>query len=66
MDEALKLDTTAEEAAEMQAAIARMIAEMKQLREQRQHDRAEIEKSQIETRAMLDTIAEVLAELKAL
>ena len=50
----------------MQAAIARMIAEMKQLREQRQHDRAEIEKSQIETRAMLDTIAEVLAELKAL
>ena len=65
MDEALKLETTAEEAARLQAGIAQMMSEMKQLREERRRDQAEIERSQAETREMLETIAATLAELKA-
>ena len=66
MDQALGFETSAEAAAEMEADFARMIAEMKQDREQRQCDQAEIAKSQARSRAMLDNIAQVVAELKAL
>ncbi len=65
MDEALKLETTAEEAVRLQAGIAQMMTEMRQLRKERRRDQAEIEESQAETREMLETIAETLAELKA-
>ncbi len=65
MEEAAKLETTADEGAQIQAAITQMFAEMKLLREQRRRDRAEIERSQLETRAMLDTITEALTELRA-
>jgi len=65
MDEALKLETTAEEAARLQAGIAQMMTEMRRLREERRRDQAEIEESQAKTREMLETIAETLAELRA-
>ncbi|MCP4201614.1 MAG: hypothetical protein GY769_06725 [bacterium] len=65
MDEVLKLETNAEEAARLQAGIAQMMTEMRRLREERLRDQAEIEESQAETREMLGTIAETLAELKA-
>ena len=61
MDEILPL----EEAPEMKDAIAGMIEEMKELRRQGQQDQAKVEKARVETRAMLDTIAKLLAELKA-
>ena len=66
MDQALGFETDAEAAAEMQAEIARMIAEMKGDREQRKRDRVEIAESQVRSRAMLDRILKVVAELKAL
>jgi predicted RNA binding protein with dsRBD fold (UPF0201 family) len=65
MEEAAKLEMTAEEATQIQAAITQMFAEMKLLREQRRRDRSEIERSQLQTRAMLDTISEALTELRA-
>ncbi len=64
MDEALNLETTAEETARMQAGIAQMMTEMKRLREERRRDQAEIEESQAETREMLETIAQTLVELR--
>ena len=65
MEEVLQFEAIPEDASEMKSAIAQMMAEMDELHRLRRQDQADIEQAQAETRAMLDTIAEVLAELKA-
>ncbi len=60
MEKTLALEPTAEEAAELQAALARSIAEMDELRRRMRSDQAEIEKSAARTRAMLVDLSAAL------
>ncbi len=56
MSKTLTLEPTAEDASELQAAIDRCIAEMKQLRKKMRKDQAEIEESAAETRQILSDL----------
>ena len=53
-------DPAAQDAAGLQAAIARCIEEMKQLRKQMRRDHAEIEQSAAETRKILSDLSAAL------
>ena len=64
-DKTLSGEPSAQEAAELQAAIAQCFAEMDQLRGQMHLKDAAIEAARKETLANLEEIAHVLAELKA-
>ncbi len=65
MDETIAAEPTAQETAELCAAIDRAIAKMNELREKMRRDDAMIEEASRKTRATLAEIAEVLADLKA-
>lgn len=63
MSETATIDVNMDDPAEIEAAIARMMAEIDQRREQMRQDQAEIERLEAESRAMRD---EAIAELAAL
>lgn len=65
MQKTLTMEPGDHEAAEVQAAITRCIAEIDELRDEMSRDRAAIEDSQARTDAVLAEIAEILADLKA-
>ncbi len=65
MDETIVAEPTAEEAAELYAAIDQVLAKMDEIREKMRRDDAVIEESSRASRVMLADIAELLAELKA-
>ena len=53
MDDPLRIDITADEAAKFEAAISQCMVAMQQANEQMASDQAEIERLKAETRAML-------------
>ncbi len=65
MEKILTLQPSEQEAIEMQAAIARSIAEIDELRDEMCRDEEATEKSRKQTDAILADIAEILADLKA-
>jgi len=65
MQKTLTMEPGDHEAAEMRTAITRCIAEIDELRDEMSRDKAAIESSQTRTDAVLEEIAEVLADLKA-
>ena len=65
MEKTLTFEPSDQEAVQVQAAIARCIAEIDDLREEMQREGEAIERSSERTDAILTEIAEVLAELKA-
>ncbi len=65
METTLTLDPSHSEAAKMQNAIARCIAEIDELRAEMCRDEEAIEKSSLHTDAILADIAQTLAEMRA-
>ncbi len=65
MSETVAAEPTAEEAAELYAAIDQVLARIDEIREKMRRDDAVIEESSRATRVMLADITELLAELKA-
>ncbi len=65
METSLTLDLSHAEAAKMQDAIARCIAEIDELRTEMRRDEEAIEKSSLRTDAILTDIAQTLAEMRA-
>ena len=65
MEKTLAIEPGKQEAAQMQEAIARYIAEIDDLREEMRRESEAIERSSERTDAILGEIAEVLAELRA-
>jgi molecular chaperone GrpE (heat shock protein) len=57
MAESLSIEPTADEAAELQASINQILAEIDQLQTKMRRDQAEIERSRIRTQAMLRDLA---------
>ncbi len=58
MSDALKVETNLDDTAELEAAIARIIADIEQKREQMARDQAEIDRLKVDARALqLETLA---------
>jgi molecular chaperone GrpE (heat shock protein) len=62
MEDTLRIEPTTDEAAELQAGIKQVLAEIELLRKQMRSDQADIERSRTRTRAML---ADLSAQLRA-
>lgn len=60
MDETVSINPAAEDAAQLQLAIAQCLEEITELHRQMSHDQMEIDRSQMRTRAILDELTATL------
>lgn len=65
MEKTLAMEPAGHEAAELQDAISRCLAEMSELRDRMRQEDAAIEESRVQTKHNLAEIGKALAELKA-
>ncbi len=61
MDKTIKIEVSADEAAQVQAEIQRYFEEIERANERTKKDQAEIERLKVRTRAMLAELAELRA-----